>query len=242
MPAHSHLALNLALLSSEAVQLVPELRRPFWKLIGELMEQAAGGELSPDFSRALTRLRLLRQIETGQGGPVPMPANLGQGGEASGEASGESFAEILGRVNAATAARRDVDATLALLKGEGEAEGLGPAADEWLASLRQDVAAAIVAQLPEDASAAERQEASRQARRILGGETPPPGLQALEETLPFTTRMAASFRSNTGRFLLATFAAALAFLLSWWFTRELRYRQYLFTHFYRREAEGLRRS
>lgn len=238
LPAHSHLALNLALLSSEAVQLVPELRRPFWKLIGELMEQAAGGEVSPEFSRGLTRLRLLRQIESGQGGPVPMPANLGQGGEAS----GESFAEILARVNAATAARRDVGTTLALLKGDGEPEGLGPAADDWLAALRQDVAAALVAQLPEDASAAERQETSRQARRILGGEAPPPGLEALEDTLPFTTRMAASLRSNTGRFLLATLAAAFVFLLSWWLERELRYRKYLFTHFYRREAEGLRRS
>lgn len=239
LPAHSQLALNLALLSSEAVQLVPELRRPFWKLIGELMEQAAGGgDVSPEFGRGLTRLRLLRQIETAKGGPVSLPPNLAP----EGEAPAESFAEKVKRVEAATTSRRQVESALALLKGEREPEGLGPAAGDWLSALRQDVAAALVAQLPEDAGADERQETSRQARRILRGDAPPASLVALEDTLPFSTRLAASLRSNTGRVFLATLAAVLVFLLSWWLERELRYRKYLFTHFYRREAEGLRRS
>ena len=232
LPSHPELALNLALLSAEAARLVPEQRGPFWKQIGGLMEKAAaGGADAPLFAGGLTRLRLLRQIEAGAFGAVPAPP---QGAPEAQEATS--------RVNAATAARRDPVAAKALLAKGRELPELGAAASDWLAALRQDLAATLVAKIDPEAPLEQRQAASRLAHQALAGDPAPAALTELDATLPWSSRLAAAASGTSGRVGLALLVAALVFALALVVARELRFRNYLFTNFYRREAEGFRRS
>lgn len=236
LPDHPALALNLALLASEAAPLVPKLREPFWREIGELIDRAGAGAASPEFSASLTRLRLLRQIEQPFAGQVPqMPVPLPPG-------AADRVAETAGRLAAATAARRDPAMTAKLLSGDQDLPALGAAEGDWLEALRQDVAAALAAAVPAEASPAERQAALRQARGILRGASPPPEVRELASGLPLSTRFAAGWRSLPARFLLALAVAAVFFVIGYLAERELRFRLYLWTSFYRREAEGMKRQ
>jgi hypothetical protein len=235
LPDHGPLALNLALLASEAAPLVPSLRESFWREIGELIDRAGAGDASPEFASSLTRLRLLRQIEQPFAGQVPqMKVPVPPG-------AGDETAETATRLAASTAARRDPATTERLLRGDQQLPALGDAEDDWLEALRQDVAAQVAAAVPAEASPAERQAALRQARGILRGASPPPEVDDLASGLPLSTRFAAGWRSLPARFALAMAAAALFFALGHLAERELRFRLYLWTSFYRREAEGINR-
>lgn len=230
LPDHAALSLNLALLASEAAPLVPALREAFWREIGELIDGAGAGDASPEFMASLTRLRLLRQIEQPFAGQVPLPPG-----------AGDEVTATAGRLAAATAARRDPAVLERLLEGDRQLPALGAAEGDWLEALSQDVAAALAAAVPAEASPAERQAALRQARGILRGASPPPEVRELAGGLPLSTRFAAGWRSLPARILLALVVAAVFFVIGYLAERELRFRLYLWTSFYRREAEGIPR-
>ena len=228
-PEHAHLALNLALLASEAAALAPEVREVFWQQIAGLIDQAAGGPAAPEFQSGLTRLRLLRQIELGREAPAPPP-----GAEAA-------LQETIARVGAAGAIRRDSAKTLEALDGESPPE-LGAVAGEWRQALRQDVAAAIAGAIPDSAPASLREQAAVQARRVLHGAPRPDALEQLEKELPLSARLGTGSSSLPVRLLLSLLAAAAVFALWFFLERELLFRSHLFTNFYRREAERIPRA
>lgn len=231
-PENAHLALNLALLASEAAALAPEVREPFWQQIGNLIDQAASGPATADFGAGLARLRLLRQIELpGVGGILPSPP-----------AAGAAVTDTIARVTAAAAVRRDPAAILAILDGEKKLPELGEAASAWRTALRQDVAAAIAARVPPSASPSAREAAVEEARRVLRGASPPRELSELEASLPLAARLGSGWGGAPFRLFASLLAAAVLFLLWHLAERELLCREYLFTSFYRREAERIPRS
>lgn len=237
-PEHAHLALNLALLASEAAALAPEVRGAFWQQISGLIDQAASfsssGPATPEFAAGLARLRLLRQIELPGAPPAPAPS--------AAPAASAAITETLGRVAAAVAVRGDKDTFLAVLAGKRELPELGEAAGAWRAALRQDLAAAIAAAVPPSASPAAREAAVEQSRRVLRGAAKPRELEQLEASLPLSARLGSGSSAAPFRLFVSLLAAVAAFLAWRFLERELLYHEYLFTSFYRREAERIPRS
>lgn len=244
-PEHAHLALNLALLASEAAALAPEVRGVFWQQISGLIDQAASapssGPATPEFAAGLARLRLLRQIELPGAPPAPAPAPAPSAAPAAPAASA-AITETLGRVAAAVAVRGDKDTFLAVLDGKRELPELGEAAAAWRAALRQDLAAAIAAAVPPSASPAAREAAVEQSRRVLRGAEKPRELEQLEASLPLSARLGSGSSAAPFRLFVSFLAAAAAFFAWRLLERELLCREYLFTSFYRREAERIPRS
>lgn len=230
LPEHPPLAFNLALLSSEAAALVPELQAPFWRQIGSLIDHAAGVGPGPEFAAGLLRLRLLRQIELPSAAALPLPPG-----------ALPAWQELAARVAAAAAGRRDPVMARDLLAGGRKPAELGSFAGEWLAALRQDVAAALAAEVSPSAPPAARREAAEQARRVLRGASPPAALTALEESLSLGSRLGAGASARPFRLALALLAAAAVFAAGYVAERELLFRGYLWTSFYRRETEGMTR-
>lgn len=229
LPTHAELALNLAQLADEAAPLVPQLRRPLRRQIGELVEKAASaGGQHPGVAAGLARLRLLHQVETGMAGAVPLPP----------DASTE-LRDAAARIAWTSARRADPAALEALLDSDEAPAELGDEGRSWLAALHRDAAAAIAAGAPAEAPAGQRVQVAERARQALGREPAPAELKELEKGLPFSNRFSLRLGSLGPRSVLALFAALLTGVLFYFVENELRFRQYLYTSFYRREAAAI---
>jgi hypothetical protein len=224
LPDHGQLATNLALLIAEAERFLPAQRQDLLGLVAELTEKAAARASSlPEIQPMVERLEALLLIET-----------------ASAAAPSSSRAE-LGPIINAVALRRDPAALETWLQGKTEPE-LGEEGARWQEALRTDLAAALAQNaLAQESSSAARGVAARQARALLRGAQTPAELIALEAGLPFSARWRSAFASTGGRAFLALLLAGALFVLLFVLERELAFRHYLLTSFYRREAEGFER-